>query len=230
MNEPIKLTDEMADKMLESMDNPPEPSEKLKEAKRLYDRDVKHRTKQLNTGADMNDDRWIDPLFRKPKAREHIVVYSNSLGRPMYGKLVQGHRDPEYDGAEHYLVTDGWTGKGGDFVKLPVDDVSWYLRRPPEPTKEGDCGIWLKGDGSDLKDRFYFVFRKGGANGDRVCVKTNSRYKCEMSFNDYYFYWGIVCDDSEITHYSKIPHPPTLLYDQEITKILKQSTDGVSDD
>lgn len=44
MNEPIKLTDEMADKMLESMENPPEPREKLKGTKRLYERDVEQFT------------------------------------------------------------------------------------------------------------------------------------------------------------------------------------------
>ena len=44
MNEPIKLTDEMADKILESLENPPKPSEYLKEAKRVYERDIEQST------------------------------------------------------------------------------------------------------------------------------------------------------------------------------------------
>ena len=40
MSETIKLTDEGADRLMESIENPPEPSELLKEAKRLYKQSV----------------------------------------------------------------------------------------------------------------------------------------------------------------------------------------------
>ena len=40
LNATIKLSDEAADRMLEFLDNPPEPNEKLKQAKAHYDKSV----------------------------------------------------------------------------------------------------------------------------------------------------------------------------------------------
>lgn len=188
----------------------------LKAVKRIFEKkkeleEIEEKLKKLEARKQKLQCDWIRVDFRKPKAREHIIVWSKSLQKKMYGKLVQSKNEIGFEGTEFYRLTDGWQPNRENQIDVPIDDVDIYLRKPSEPTNGNDNGIWLKGDGSNTKDNLIFVFRTHEDNGDYVAVKSmHSKYQGEMDFNDYYFYWGIVCGTSEITHYAPIPDPPTV--------------------
>lgn len=143
--------------------------------------------------------KWLHVEDRTIKEKEHIILFSESLQKICFGRKEH----IRYTKNEYRLkVTDGTK-----WHNLSVDDVQFYMLKPPHPYNSNE---WQNGFSEfENPNELYFVYRENGVNTDRILVThPQSEYGSEIGFNEMYFYWGVVCDDSTITHHVTIPDPP----------------------